>query len=94
MAIILTPITRISDTPQVETKGSFQAGTIGLFFITFVDIEGELFDPSNIDITIKDPDGETAETIAAPDQLEMGKYAVEITAPEGSHGLVKFWVRQ
>lgn len=81
MAIELTPITRIAGDPAINTKGSFIAGTTGLFFLTFSDINGALFDPSNIDGTILDSDGATVETITAADRLELGEYVMEWQIP-------------
>ncbi len=81
MPIELTPITRIADDPQVNTKGSFLAGTTGLFFLTFSDINGGLFDPSDIDLIIIDRDGATVETIESVDRLELGEYVGEWEIP-------------
>ncbi|KKK49131.1 hypothetical protein LCGC14_3138160, partial [marine sediment metagenome] len=63
MTIELTPISRIAGDPSITTKGSFIAGTTGLFFLTFSDINGGLFNPSNIDMTILDSDGATVDTM-------------------------------
>jgi len=81
MAIELIPITRIADDPKINTKGSFIAGTTGLFFLTFSDINGGLFDPSDIDGTILDSDGTSVETIDAADRLELGEYVMEWEIP-------------
>lgn len=82
MSIELTPITRIPDDPQVTTKGSFLAGTTAIFFFSFTDINGDLFDPSDIDVTILDTSGATVETIDAADRLEKGQYAVAWEIPD------------
>ena len=81
MPIELTPITRIASDPAIETKGSFIAGTTGLFFLTFSDINGELFDPSNIDMTISDSDGTEVDTIDSADWLEFGEFVTEWAIP-------------
>ena len=81
MTIELIPITRVADDPAINTKGSFIAGTTGLFFLTFSDIDGILFDPSDIDGTILDSAGATVETIAAADRLELGEYVIEWEIP-------------
>lgn len=81
MPIELTPITRIADDPKINIKGSFIAGTTGLFFLTFSDIDGQLFDPSNIDLTILDSDGTTIESIDSADRLEFGEYVAEWEIP-------------
>ncbi len=81
MAIELTPISRIAGDPSVATKGSFIAGTTGLFFLTFSDINGVLFNPSDIDMTILDSDGATVDTIDNADWLELGEYVTEWRIP-------------
>ena len=81
MAIELTPITRIAGDPAITTKGSFIAGTTGLFFLTFSDINGGLFNPSDIDLTILDSDGATVKTIDSADWLELGEYVTEWEIP-------------
>lgn len=75
MPIELVPITRTTDDPKISTKGSFMAGTTAVFFFTFADIEGTLYNPSDITITILDSDGAEAETATAADWLELGQYA-------------------
>jgi hypothetical protein len=81
MTIELTPITRLPDDPKVTTKGSFQAGTAGLFCFTFSDIEGSLFDPSDINLTILDRDGNEITTGEAADRLSLGYYVFEWEIP-------------
>lgn len=81
MPIKLIPITRVAGDPAINNKGSFIAGTTGLFFLTFSDINGRLFDPSDIDGTILDSDGATVTTIAAADRLEFGEFVIEWEIP-------------
>ncbi len=82
MAIKLTPITRTSDDPNIHTKGSFQQGGTALFFFSFPDIEGTLFDPSDIDVTILDTDGSTVvETFDSADRISLGEYVIEWDIP-------------
>lgn len=81
MPVELQPIVRIPDEPKIATKGSFLAGTTATFFFTFSDIEGILFDPSDIDVTILDSDGTTVETGLKTDKLETGMYAWEWDIP-------------
>lgn len=81
MPVELTPITRIADDPNITTKGSFIAGTTGLFFLTFSDIDGLLFDPSDIDLMILDSDGAPVETIDSADRLELGEFVTEWKIP-------------
>lgn len=81
MPINLEPISRISDDPKITTKGSFMAGTTSLFFFTFADIEGHLFDPVDITITILDRDGNEVTTNENADRLEMGQYVLSWDIP-------------
>ncbi|MHA2279270.1 MAG: hypothetical protein ACXAC5_00040 [Promethearchaeota archaeon] len=75
MPVELQPITRIPDEPQITTQGVFLAGTTATFFFTFADIEGVLFDPSDINLTVLDKDGTTVETGDQADKIETGVYA-------------------
>ena len=81
MPINLTPIARIVEEPSISTKGSFIAGTTGVFFFTFADITGNLFNPTNVDITILDSDGAVAKTSTSADWLELGQYAYSWNIP-------------
>lgn len=81
MPVELQPIIRIPDEPKISTKGSFLAGTTATFFFTFSDINGVLFDPSDIDVVILDSDGTTVETGLKTDKLEVGMYAWEWDIP-------------
>jgi hypothetical protein len=81
MPVELEPITRIPDEPQITTSGQFLAGTIASFTFTFNDIEGVLFDPSDIDITILDENGTTVETGESADKLTTGLYAWDWAIP-------------
>lgn len=75
MTIDLIPISRVTDDPKVTTTGEFLAGTTAIFFFTFADIDGDLFDPSDIDIIILNKGGTTVESGEAADKIEKGKYA-------------------
>jgi hypothetical protein len=81
MPVELQPINRIPDEPKITTKGQFLAGTTATFFFTFSDINGELFDPSDIDVTILDSEGTTVETGDQTDKLEVGMYAWDWDIP-------------
>ena len=65
---------------QIPTT-CFAAGTTGLFFLTFSDIGGILFDPLSIDLTILDGSGSTVGTIDAADRLELGQFVAEWQIP-------------
>lgn len=81
MPIELQPITRIPDEPQIATKGAFLAGTTAIFTFTFADIDGDLFDPSDIDVIILNSDGATVETGLKTDKLTTGMYAWDWAIP-------------
>lgn len=81
MSIELTPATRVAGDPEISTKGSFIVGTTGLFFLTFSDINGVLFNPSDIDLTILDSDAAEVDTIDNADWLELGEYVTEWQIP-------------
>ena len=60
---------------------SFAAGTTGLFFLTFSDIDGRLFDPPSSNLTILKDDGTIIGTIDAADRLELGQFVAEWQIP-------------
>jgi len=82
MPVELQPITRIPDDPKISVSGSFLAGTTAIFTFTFSDINGVLFDPSDIDVTILDSDGATVETGTQTDKLSTGMYAWDWAIPD------------
>jgi hypothetical protein len=93
MSIELVPILRDAGDPQITIKGSFIAGGTAVFFFTFVTVSGEMYDPSNIDISITDPDGAVADTGTAADKLETGRYAYSWDIPEDAEpGLYTIYV--
>ncbi len=81
MAIETEPTTRIPDEPKINATGAFLAGTTAVFTFTFADIEGVLFDPSNIDVIILDSDAATVETGLKTDKLTVGMYAWDWDIP-------------
>ena len=99
MTIELQPFSLLADHPNVTTKGNFLAGTTATFFFNFPDIEGNLFDPSDIDITILDVNGDTIHSGEAADKLDIGQYAfgwvIPIDQPTGLYTLkVDFTIEQ
>lgn len=66
---------------ELTTTGDFQQGTIAIFFFSFFDLDGILFDPSDIDITVLDPDAAEADTATAADRIEKGQYAYAWNIP-------------
>lgn len=82
MAIELIPITRVPDDPQIILKGNFLAGTTALFFFSFPDLMGELFDPSDCNYTITTASGTEVATGDSADKLEKGQYVFSWDIPE------------
>lgn len=77
----ISPIIEGPGTPEVDASGSFVQGSVATFFLTFVDIHGELFDPSDIDISIKDPTDVEVESITEADKLSLGRFAAAWDIP-------------
>lgn len=71
----------LSDSPNVVTKGGFQIGTSALFYLTFPDIDGDLFDPSDININIADSNDTVVATSTTVERLDVGEYAYEWDIP-------------
>ncbi len=65
-----------------ELTEAFLAGSEAVFFFTFSDIAGDLFDPSDIDIVITEPDGTEAKTADSIDRLRLGQYAFLWNVPQ------------
>ncbi len=78
----LPPIITAPGATTIDSQGSFVVGTAAMFFLTFVDINGELFDPSDITVTILDPDGGLEKTISAGDKIELGQFSVSWNIPK------------
>lgn len=72
----LPPIIETPGTNHVDGTGSFVQGSQAVFFLTFSDINGEVFSPSDINVSIKDPDDTEVEAISSADQMSIGRYAV------------------
>lgn len=84
----MSPIITSSVDPQMTGTGTFQIGSSATFFFFFTDINGVAYDPSDIDITITDPDGETVKESTEIDKLaEVGVYGYIWTIPTSSGGV-------
>lgn len=62
---------------EFDSSGVFVPGTTAVLFFTFTDLEGKLYDPSNMSIEILDPDGtaiELPDDGEALDKVETGVY--------------------
>ncbi len=69
------PVVTSSADPQIEGQGSFVVGTQADFFFTFTDASGDLFNPSDINIEIYDPDSVSVKSITGAAQLALGIYS-------------------
>ncbi len=74
-------VEKIANSPNIRIEGDFLVGTTAVFFFTFPNIDGELYDPSDIDITIYDPDGVEYATGESADKLGTGQYAFSWDIP-------------
>ena len=61
---------------EIDGRGSFVVGSTAVLFFTFTDVNGNLYDPSDIDVTINDPDGVEVETFTETDKLAFGKFVI------------------
>lgn len=71
----------LTDSPNVDRRGEFVQGTDALFFFSFPDLEGELYDPSDIDISITDPSDTEVESATEAEKVEDGQYAYVWSIP-------------
>ncbi len=78
-------INPLPDEFQVSTKGPFRLGQSAMFFFNFPDINGKLFDPSTITVSIKTPAGVTLTTADNVtdnvDFISKGEYAYKWSVP-------------
>lgn len=78
----IPPIIEEPGTPNLDGSGSFVPGSVAVFFLTFTDIQGQMFDPSDITISIKDPTDTEIEEITEADKLSLGKVAAAWDIPD------------
>lgn len=84
----LSPIITTPSDPNLTGSGTFQIGNDATFFFFFTDIDGIAYDPSDIDIVITDPDGETVKEDTEVDKLaNVGVYGYVWTIPTSSGGV-------
>ena len=74
MSLIITP-----GTPTTNSSGSFVVGTEALLFYYFVDVGGQLYDPSDLAIVITDSSGTTLVESDSMDKVEHGCFAFKFT---------------
>lgn len=92
----IPPIISSSGNPHLDGQGYFVAGTQALFFYSFPDINGNLYDPSNIDAVITDPNGDVALTKTDLDKMDSGQYAftwdIPTTATTGMYNITLTYI--
>lgn len=59
---------------SITTKGPFTAGTVVDFYFSFSDLDGILYDPSNIEVIVYDADDTEVESFDAIEKLADGYY--------------------
>jgi len=81
---MLTPIVDNPDDPNIRATGHFALGTEAVFFFDFVDTDGKLYDPSDIDLDITDPLGASEVDADSVQKIRLGQYAYSWKIPTGS----------
>ena len=77
----ISPIISSPGTPEVSGTGFFTLGTQAVFFYTFTDIQGNLYDPSSFTMEILDPSDTVIETSTTLDKLQTGEFAFSWNIP-------------
>ncbi len=72
----------IINSPNVETRGEFAQSGTAIFFFYFPDIDGNLFDPSDISIDVFDPAGDPVLEDQDVEALEGHQYVFQWVIPE------------
>lgn len=67
-------ITKAYDNPNVTQQGEFMVGRPAAFYFTFPDSNGDLFDPSNIDIEILNSSQVLVDSATTVEKLQTGYY--------------------
>ncbi len=83
----VSPIIETPADPRFQGGGSFQVGTQSAFFFFFNDINGTMYDPSDINISIFDPDGTLANSGTELDKLGVGVFGYAWTIPVSTGGV-------
>lgn len=81
MEFLGSPIITTPADPKLKSTGSFVIGTSATFFYYFTDIDGQLYDPSDLGVTIKNAAGDTVQTETGMDKIEVGVFAYGWTIP-------------
>lgn len=74
---MLPPVISEAGDPVIRADGYFSVNTTGFIYFDFPDINGDLYDPSDIDITITDPNLNTVVSATELDKLDVGQYVYE-----------------
>ncbi len=77
----LTPVIVTPGESELHGQGDFSAGTSALFFYTFTDIDGNLYDPSDVGAVVIDPNGDIAATIDFFDRFDLGEFGLTWNIP-------------
>jgi hypothetical protein len=77
----ISPIISSAGNTEVTGSGFFTRGTQAVFFYTFTDIQGNLYDPSSFTVEILDPSSAVAGTADALDKLQTGEFAFAWNIP-------------
>jgi len=71
----MSPIVTAGTSPEISSSGLFAVGTTAVFYFTFVDLSGQLYDPSDFTIEIFDPTNTSIGTDTTLDKIELGYFA-------------------
>lgn len=83
----ISPIIEIPADPRFQGGGTFQIGSEAAFFFYFTDINGVMYDPSDLTLSIYDPDSTLVETGDELDKLGVGVYGYVWTIPTQIGGI-------
>jgi len=87
----IPPIIGGAGTPEATGMGYFMGGTEATIFFHFPDLDGNMYDPSDMNVTVKDPSSTTVHTSTALEKLDLGEYAfiwsIPATADTGTYTL-------
>ena len=78
---MINPIIDGAGDPNITGQGTFLLGSHAVFFFDFPDIDGNLFDPSSIDVTIFNPNNSDMGATVNIDRIQIGQYAFSWSIP-------------
>lgn len=81
---MINPIIDGAGDPNITGQGTFLVGSNAVFFFDFPDIDGNLFDPSSIDVTILNPSDSDMGATVNIDRLQIGQYAFSWSIPSSA----------